>query len=349
MLGALLACLALVAAGCAFTCPTRGPTIQAAPDTEYYFLMGPFGFQATDFGLAPEVQAYGGGPWWMPLEECRIKAEGLKGWPEAYVTARREGGRLAEVGLWYGGVICRRFDFRYDTSGRLAARVDTQYEARRKGEFVNDWVKRMAGTTPKVTCVREVGYSWSADGRMATVKILGVSESPDWGGLSEWPSIRYGTPGQIMETWQLDADGHIVGVFYDGDVAYSATYDDAGRLLRATGNDGDIDNQYDAQGRLVETTVKTSSGYSTVFAHGYPDARPPKLPATGDAYEPHTYVLTHDGSGHIVRVKADEKSGDVLGRYTVHLKRDGEGRVRRLKIHLSDLLLDLFQGQYVFE
>jgi len=338
-LTAMLLALCLTAVDCFPSASPCGPTVQGEPDTRYYLLMAVFRFWGTDFGTAPEVKAYGGGPWWVPLEECEVRAEGLKGWPAAYVTVRRENGRPAEMGLWYGGVICRRFAFRYDASGRLESRKDTQYEPRREGEDVRDWVKRMNGLTPDVVCVREVGYTWSPDGRTLTVQLLAAHGEQGWAGLPEWPAIGYGRPGETLEKWQVDAEGRILAVWRSGSLVYSAAYDAVGRLTHTTRGSETLSNQYDAQGRLVLTKVRTPIGTARVFAHEYPGS-PARTPLPTDPGRGHCYVVGYEKSGRVATVEVTETS-DMMGRFTVEFKRDEQGRLRRLTTG--------FHGSFVLE
>jgi YD repeat-containing protein len=304
-----------------------GQTGEEAP-TKYYLLSGPFRFTPTNFGTTGEVQSYGGGPWWLPLAECEITAEGAKLY---YVTEVHEGGRLKEVGLWFGGIVCRRFAFRYDADGRLAGRVDTQYEPRREGEDVLKWVARMKGKTPAVACTRELAYGWSADGRTVEVKLVRSEGEEPWVGLPEWPSIGYGQPGDVLETWTLDANGHVteaLQVAYDMSV-YSATYDTSGLLLTDDREGTKTQHTYDAKGRLVKTTVQRRIRDTMVFVHGYPDAPPPALSGKEQRSD-QRFVVSHAASGHITEVKA---AGEVssLGSFTVKIQRDDQGRIKSMR------------------
>jgi len=321
-------------------------TADEAP-TKYYFLMGPFRFTPTDLGATPQVESYGGGPWWLPLEQCEIKAEGLKRWTEGYVTLRYAEGRLQEVGLWYGGVVCRGFAFRYDDAGRLAARVDTEYEPRRQGEDVRDWVERMRGKKPEATCVREIAYVWSADALTVQVKMVSRSEKPTWAGLPEWPTIFYGEPGMVLERWRLDKDGRLLRVLRDDVAIYSATYGGAGRLIAEEREDDRLEHVYDRQGRVVKTTVKRGIGDTMVFVHAYPDAPAPDLPKV-DPEDDETFMVYHDQSGNITKV---EVAGEVspIGDFTVQLQRDDQGRVKLIEMVPKDKRFSHHVRPMVFE
>ena len=328
----LLAWIPLVSCACVIIVdPPKGPDVKGEPDTRYYFLTGQFSFEATDFGTVPAAEACGGGPWWLPLEECEIKPEGLRRWPSAYVTTKYAQGRLAEVGLWYGGVVCRRYAFGYDISGRLASRRDTVYEPRPEGEDVDEWATRMRGRTRNVTSVREVAYTWSEDARRVTVKMLTWRGATAWVGLPEWPTMHYAKPGEVLETWELDDNGRIVAVLSGGAKRYSATYDKAGNLVRSSRGGHETVNYYDDRGRIVKAVVRNQRiGDKMVVLHEYPDARAPKARRVSDHGPCETFIRVHDRSGHIATVRVGETPGpsDPMLDFTLELKRDRKARVR---------------------
>ena len=346
---ALLLLAAVTAPGCILWNKRPGPVIEGQPDTKYYFLMGPFAFAATEYGNIPQARAYGGGPWWMPLEQCEIKPEGLKGWPEEYVTVKYVQGRRGEVGLWYHGIPGRRYEFRYDRAGRLTGRVETEYEPRRKGESVDDWVARMKGKTPAVTRVSEIAYVWSPDGRKVSVKMVGSRGEEVESGFPDWPDVHYGEGGELLETWEVDDSGHVVTVFNhawaEGGTIYSATYDKAGRLLRIDAKD-EVENSYDARGRIVKTVVERGIGDRMVFAHAYPGSPAPELPKETGFLVRGTFLVTHDKSGHITRVKV-RRGEDAMDKFTIKLTRDAQGRVRRFGTALKAWFP--IWGYWVFE
>lgn len=336
-------------AGCTFDAPADGPRVIARANTRYFILLGPTRFQASHLAWEPEVTHHGGGPWWMPLSQCEVKAEGLKVWTGAYVTVATEGGRCAEIGLWYRGVICQRYVFHYDPAGRLESRVDTDYQWRRPNELVEDWVKRSAGADPAESLVREIGYTWSADGRTVDVTLRASRGKSGDGPPTSLPSLNYGwgEVGRKLETWRLDERGHIVAVRREDVQAevYSATYDNAGRLLRYTQGSEKAENAFGPDGRILETQVQTSGGTRMVVAHAYPDAPSAKEPETDDPGLCQTYWVIHDRRGDVVKMKACE-AADSFGHITCTFSRDRQGR---LLIYKLGPTWEPIAGRYVFE
>ncbi len=330
----LLVLLATAFGGCMAAPPllSGGEDAAGADEqtvTRYYFLWGPFAFAPTDFGTVPEVQSYGGGPWWLPLDQCETSAKVAKLPHRAYVTQTHRKGRLDEIGLWYEGVMFRRFAFRYDEEGRPVARIDTEYEARREDEGPDEWAKRLRGRIPKVVRITELAYEWSPDGRTLTVRIASSRSAGPLGLRIHEVEIFYGRPD--LQTWKLDSSGHVVEVQAGGDVRYAATYDEAGRVLTQHGpGQQRARHAYDSQGRILRSEVKRSWGSGMVFVHGYPDAPAPDLPDMEGPGLGETFVVTHDESGYVTSVVLGEGASFTDKPYRVRFVRDRQGRVKTM-------------------
>ncbi len=330
--------LAVVLVGCAAAPPESAerqwePHMGEKVVTKHYFLWGPFAFGPTDFGTVPKVQSHGGGPWWLPLDQCETSAKVAQVPHRAYVTQTWRKGRLEEIGLWYEGVMFRRFAFRYDAEGRPVARVDTEYEARREDEGPDEWAKRLRGRIPEVARITELAYERSPGGRTVTARTASSRSAGSLGLRIHDVEIFYGWPD--VQTWSLDDDGHVVDVHSGGDLRYAATYDGAGRLLTEHHQGHErTQHTYDTKGRVVTTQVNRVSGSRMVFVHGYPDAPAPALPeAKGPGWD-ETYVVTHDESGHVTSVVLGEGASFPDKPYRVRFVRDREGRVTTVDMGL---------------
>jgi len=332
-LSALMAGVLLLAAAPAPFAQGGNQTTSAVDKgeiTKCYFLMGPFGFAPTDFGFIPEARAFGGGPWWVPLSDCEIELKGHKNVCQAFVIIKYSGQRPLDVALYYGKVICRRFVFQYDAKHRLIRRIDTEYEPRNKGEWVGKWIKRMAGKTPKVTCTREMSYTWSADGRSVSVDIVKNEETATWAGLPEWPSIFYGKHGTTVQKWTLNDAGRVVAVRdRGGDIIYAATYDSGGRIISRLDDNGKYSFTYDPAGRIARTDVRRSIGDRLVFANVYPGSAAPKMPKAIPNRLFTFKVMRNDfGRARNVEIEGREPPGSI----SMTFVRNAQGRVTKLLI-----------------
>ena len=335
---AALCCSLCLALGCNYvtmclrgyvTWSSAGSGGDGEPGTKYFVLLGPpLGFQASPWGLGPEL----GVPWGtfsgVPLEQFEINFRDLKRCPPGDVAAvKHVDGRCAEVAQYYRGVVRWRCTFEHDAAGRARRRIDTLYEGRREGEGDKEWADRFKGGTPPVACVSEIEYAWSKDGRTVEVTLRGVHGKPQG-----WPMYLLGPaggePGQRLETWQLNGQGFITSVLRDGKVVYSAQYDDAGRLLCCeTEEQEKLENRYDAQGRILETHVRYRGGTRGTLVHQYPGgpkAEMPHLKEPGDQ----AWVVTHDKYGRVSRLREHAGPPDDLMCNTFdEFRRDKDGRI----------------------
>lgn len=307
------------------------------PGTNYFVLTRPYlQFQASPLGFKPELGTCGSGPCGVSLDQFEMNSGDLKGWAGDFVAVKHADGRVAEIAIYYQGVVCRRYTFDYGAAGRARRRVDTEYELRRKGESAVDWATRLRGQTPAVACVREIEYAWSEEGRTVEVTLRTVQGKAQGYEPISLPDTPWREPGQRLETWQLNGQGLITSVLRDGRVMYAAKYDDAGRLLgyEAYGRE-QVENLYDAQRRLVETRVKYACGTRGVIVHAYPGGPRvdlPQLKEPGDA----AWVVTHDKGGRVSRIR--EHSGpasDILANTLEEFQRDKDGRIIWRRVALA--------------
>lgn len=330
-----LAYLSWLASGCTsaewFSSGSRG---GGEPGTKYFVLdRGSLRFQASPWGLKPELRPGGGCPG-VSLDQFEMNFADRKGWAGDFVAVKHVDGRCAEVAIYCQGVVCQRHTFGYDAAGRAGRRTDTAYEGRRKGEGTLEWAKRFKGRTPAVAWVSEIEYAWSEDGRTVEVTLRAVHGKPQ-GLPTMWFEPPKGEPGQRLETWRFNGRGLITSVLRDGKVVYSAQYDDTGRLLRyeREGRE-EVENRYDAQGRLLET-VAHSYGRLVTVVHAYPGgprADLPQLKEHGDE----AWLVTHDKYGRVSRIR--EHAGppdDILANTFQEFRRDKEGRIIWYRVGLA--------------
>jgi len=150
------------------------------------------------------------------------------------------------------------------------------------------------------------------------------------------PDTPWGEPGQRLETWQLNGQGLITSVLRNGRVMYAAKYDDAGRLLAyETYGREQVENLYDAQGRLLDTRVKYACGTRAVIVHAYPDGPRvdlPQLKEPGDS----AWVVTHDKHGRVSRIREHGgPASDILANTLEEFRRDKDGRIIWRRVGLA--------------
>jgi len=324
------ACLVLLVWGCPYRqWSSDGSGGGGEPGTKYFVLTGPpLRFQATDLGVAVELADYGGGPHCVPLDQYEMRPGDLKGWAGDFATLKHADGRCTEIGLWCGGVICRRYRFEYDAAGRLQSRIDTEYELRRGGESSKDWAKRLRGQTPAMACAREFEYAWSEDGRTVEVSLQALQGKPKGFEPISLPRTPWGKPGERLETWRLNSRGLIISVRRGGVETYSAQYDDVGRLLCYERNRSEkAENRYDGQGRLLETHVRYAVGTRGIVVHAYPGGPRPDLPHLKEPGD-EAWVVTHDKYGRVSRIREHAgPSSDIMANTFEEFKRDEAGRI----------------------
>ena len=295
----------------------------------YFVLEGPpLRFQASRLGLKPELVDYGGGPHCVSLDQFEMNFGDLKGWSGDFVAVKHVDGRCAEIAIYCQGIVCRRYTFDYDVVGRVRRRADTAYELRREGEGTLEWATRLKGRTPAVACVREIEYAWSEDGRTVDITLRAVRGKPHGLPPISPPETPGDEPGQRLETWRLNNRGLITSVLRGDVEAYSAQYDDAGRLLGYETEGGEkVENHYDAQRRLLETHVRYGVGTRGTFVHEYhggPKVDLPQLKEPGDE----AWVVTHDEYGRVSRIREHAgPSSDIMCNTFEEFRRDKDGRI----------------------
>ena len=309
---------------------SAGASGGGEPGTRYFVLnVGSVQFQATPWGLTPELVH--GGPHCASLDQFEVRFGDLKRLPWNSAAVKRQDGRCAEVAVYCEGVVCRRHTFDYDAAGRARRRTDTAYEGRREGEATSEWAERFKGRTPPVAWVSEIEYAWSEDGRTVEVTLVALRGKPR-GQPTIWFAPPEGKPGQTLETWRLNGRGQITSVLRDGRAAYSAEYDDVGRLLRYETEHGHkVENRYDARGRLLETHV-VRGGWRKTVVRAYPDGPKPGLPKLKEPGD-EAWLVTHDKHGRVSRIR--ERAGppdDVMANTFEEFRRDEAGRIIWLRV-----------------
>ena len=324
-----LPCLLWLVLGCYYVeWSSDGSGGGGEPGTKYFVLEGPpLRFQASRLGLKPELGDYGGGLHCVSLDQFEMNFGDLKGWSGDFVAVKHADGRCAEIAMYCQGVVCRRYTFDYDAIGRARRRTDTEYELRREGEGTLEWAARLKGRTPAVACVREIEYAWSENGRTVEVGLRTVQGKAQGYEPMCLPTTPWGEPGQRLETWRLNNRGLITSVLRGDVEAYSAQYDDAGRLLGYETEGGEkVENRYDAQGRLLETRIRYSIGIKGIIVHAYPGGPSPKLPIPDKPGENHSFLITHEKEGRVSRIRTREAE-DAMGNTFEEFRRDKDGHI----------------------
>ena len=130
----------------------------------------------------------------------------------------------------------------------------------------------------------------------------------------------------------MNGRGQITSVLRDGRAAYSAEYDDVGRLLRYETEHGHkVENRYDARGRLLETHV-VRGGWRKTVVRAYPDGPKPGLPKLKEPGD-EAWLVTHDKHGRVSRIR--ERAGppdDVMANTFEEFRRDEAGRIIWLRV-----------------
>ena len=144
----------------------------------------------------------------------------------------------------------------------------------------------------------------------------------------DWFGPPEGKPGQKLETWRLNDRGLITSVLRDGKVAYSAQYDDAGRLDCYEAEEQEkVENRYDAQGRLVEMHVAYRGGTRGTFVYAYPGGPKPGLPKLKQPGD-EAWLVTHDKHGRVSRIRQHAgPPDDVMVNTFEEFRRDKAGRI----------------------
>jgi len=323
-----LTCLLWRTQGCtSVTWSSYGSVSLGQPGTKYYVLTGPpLYFQASAYGLRPELGAYGGGPFCVSLDQFEMRFGDLKGWAADYVAVTRVEDRCVEIVIYCQRVPCRRYTFEYDAFGRIRRTVRTEYELRREGEGTSEWAERMKGRTPPVACVWQTGYDWSEDGRMAEVTPQAVSgnrQGIEPMSLPEHSQEALADQWDEKLVWRVSDEGIVTSVLLDGRPMYSAQYDNKGRLLRYQREGTQVENHYDGEGRLRETRVRDDTTFIYTYP-GDPKRGVPTLERPGDE----AWVVTYDKHGRVSRIREYGGPPDDLMANTVEeFRRDKQGRI----------------------